>query len=362
MSFSEIVPRHVQRIPPYRSDNPAEEIERETGLKVVQLGMNENPFGPSPKAVAAARAYMDQVAPYPDDSGFHLRRRLAAHYKISMDDLIISSGSSDILAMAYHTVLGPEAEVLTGEASFVVYYQLAHMLNMPIVRVPMKNYAFDLEAMANRITPRTRLIILANPNNPTGTMIQRATLDAFMNKVPDHVLVILDEAYFEYVRDSSYPDSLEYLRSGKSVLILRTFSKVFGLAGLRIGYGISTREVIDTLYKVRMAFNTSSVAQVAALAAWDDQEHVEKSVRMNQVEREFIYRELSRLGVGCNPSFANFVLIDLTGSARKDQVMAGLLKQGVIVRGAWGCPTCMRVSVGTHEQNERFIAALETAL
>src|SRR5436309_11149290 len=178
MSFSDIVPEHIRQIPIYKSENPAEEIERELGVKVVQLGMNENPFGPSPKAVEAARAYMDNVAPYPDDSGFFLRQKLAAHYKVSMDELIISSGSSDILAMAFHAVLGPGSEALTGEASFVVYYQLAEMLNMPIVRVPMREYAFDLDAMAERITPRTRLIVLANPNNPTGTIVRRKELDA----------------------------------------------------------------------------------------------------------------------------------------------------------------------------------------
>src|SRR2546423_7810196 len=162
MSFSDIVPNHIQQIPAYRSENPAEEIERELGVKVVQLGMNENPFGPSPKAVAAARVYMDQIAPYPDDSGFFLRQKLAAHYKVSMDELIISSGSSDILAMAYHTVFAPGAEVLTGEASFVVYYQLAEILNMPMLRVPMNDYAFDLDRMLSQITPRTRLVALAN--------------------------------------------------------------------------------------------------------------------------------------------------------------------------------------------------------
>jgi histidinol-phosphate aminotransferase len=205
MTFSDSVPKHIQLIPSYKSENPAEEIERELGVKVVQLGMNENPFGPSPMAVEAARRCMDQVAPYPDDSGFFLRRKLAAHYKVSMDELIISSGSSDILAMAYHAVLEPGAEVLTGESSFIVYYQLAEMVNMPMIRTPMKNYAFDLDAMAARITPNTRLIVIANPNNPTGTILHRQELDAFMKKVPDHALVILDEAYFEYVDDSGYP-------------------------------------------------------------------------------------------------------------------------------------------------------------
>jgi histidinol-phosphate aminotransferase len=322
--------------------------------------MNENPFGPSPKAVEAARVFMDRVAPYPDDSGFFLRQRLASHYGVSMDELIISSGSSDILAMAYHVLLAPGAAVLTGEASFVVYYQLAEMLNMPILRVPMKDYAFDLDAMAARITPDTRLVVIANPNNPTGTMVRRRDLDAFMKRVPDHVLVIIDEAYFEYVGDNDYPDSLEYVRAGRPVLILRTFSKVFGLAGLRIGYGISTREIIGTLYKVRMAFNTNSVAQVAALAAWDDHEHVQKSVRLNREGLEFLYAGLTKRGIRYVPSFANFILVELGRPARA--VTEGLLKHSVIVRPAWGCPTCMRVSVGTEDQNRRFLSALDEML
>ncbi len=360
MSFSDIVPKHIQQIPAYKSENPAEEIERELGVKVVQLGMNENPFGPSPKGVEAARAYMENVAPYPDDSGFFLRQKLAAHYNVSMDELIISSGSSDILAMAYHALLNSDAEVLTGEASFVVYYQLADILHMPIVRVPMKDYGFDLAAMASRITPSTRLVVLANPNNPTGTIFRQKELDAFMKKVPDNVLVILDEAYFEYVGDHEYPRSLEYVRAGRPVLILRTFSKVFGLAGLRIGYGISTRDVIATLYKVRMAFNTNSVAQVAALAAWDDHDHVRKSVELNRAGLEFLYAGLRARGLRFVPSFANFVLVELGKPAR--EVTQALLKQGVIVRPAWGCPTCMRVSVGAQEQNQRFLAALDRVL
>jgi histidinol-phosphate aminotransferase len=360
LSFFDSVPEHIRHIPPYRSENPAEELERELGVKVIQLGMNENPFGASPKAVQAARAYMDRVAPYPDDSGFFLRKRLAADYKISMDELLISSGSSDILAMAFHAVLSPGAEVLTGASSFVVYYQLAQILNMLIVRVPMQDYGFDLEAMAKAITPNTRLVVLANPNNPTGTIVRRKQLDVFMQAVPDRVLVILDEAYFEYVADAEYPDALAYVRAGKPVLILRTFSKVFGLAGLRIGYGISTRPVVDTLYKVRMAFNTNSVAQVAALAALDDHEHVQKSLRLNRAGLELLYAGFRARGVRYVPSFANFVLVEL-GRPAKETTQA-LLKHGVIVRPAWGSPTCMRVSVGTEEQNQRFLSALDKVL
>jgi histidinol-phosphate aminotransferase len=204
------------------------------------------------------------------------------------------------------------------------------------------------------------LIVIANPNNPTGTIVRRKQMDEFIKTVPDHVLVILDEAYFEYVGDKEYPDSLDYVRAGRPVLILRTFSKVFGLAGLRIGYGISTREVIDALYKVRMAFNTNSVAQAAAVAAWDDTEHVEKSVRLNRAGLEFLYDGLQKRGLKFVPSFANFVLVELGKPARG--VTEGLLKHGVIVRPAWGCPTCMRVSVGTEDQNQRFLHAMDQVL
>jgi histidinol-phosphate aminotransferase len=191
-------------------------------------------------------------------------------------------------------------------------------------------------------------------------MIRRGELEQFMRKVPDHALTILDEAYFEYVADHDYPNTLEYVRAGRPVLILRTFSKVFGLAGLRIGYGISTREVIDTLYKVRMAFNTNSLAQVAALAAWDDHEHVQKSISLNRAELEFLCGQLTKRDLKYVPSYANFVLVDLGRPAV--EVTAALFEHGVIVRPAWGCPTCMRVSVGTHEQNRVFVAALDKVL
>jgi histidinol-phosphate aminotransferase len=204
------------------------------------------------------------------------------------------------------------------------------------------------------------LVVIANPNNPTGTMLRRRELDAFVGGLPESVLVVLDEAYFEYVQDKEFPNALEYVRAGRPVLILRTFSKVFGLAGLRIGYGISTREVIETLYKVRMAFNTNSVAQVAALAAWKDHEHIEKSVRLNREGLELLYDGLQKRNIKYVPSFANFVLIELERPAKP--VTQDLLKQGVIVRPAWGCPTCMRVSVGTLAQNERFLTALDKVL
>jgi len=279
-----------------------------------------------------------------------------------MDELILGSGSSDILAMAFNAMLTANTEVLTSEGSFIVYYLLGQMKGCDMIRTPMREFAFDLAGMTERVSSKTRLVLIANPNNPTGTIVRRKDLDNFMAKVPDHALVILDEAYFEYVHDGEYPDSFKYFREGKNVLIIRTFSKAYGLAGLRIGYGIGRADIIDTLQKVRLAFNTGSLGQVAALAALDDQPHVQRTVESNRREIDFLYRELSARGVKYVPTCANFVFMD-TGKPAKD-VDAAMLRQGVIIRpmAGWGFPTMIRVSVGTHDQNERFLKALDTII
>jgi histidinol-phosphate aminotransferase len=361
-SFSDIVPRHIQAIQPYKPGKPVEEVERELGIKAVKLASNENPFGPSPMAIEAVRGYLENIERYPDDTGYYLRNKLAASFKVSADEIILGSGSSDILAMAYHSLLTPEVEVLTSEGSFIVYYLLAQSMGVKIVAAPMKDYAFNLSAMSEMLSPRTRLILIANPNNPTGTIVRRGEFEAFMKRVPDQALVVMDEAYFEYVGDPDYPSSFEYLRNGRNVLIIRTFSKAYGLAGLRIGYGISKPEIIDTLNKVRMAFNTGSVAQIAALAAWDDREHVRKSVASNRSELEFFYSELSKRGVKYVPSHANFIFMDL-GKPSADLNNA-MLRSGVIIRpmAGWGFPAMIRVSIGTHEQNLKFLGALDRTL
>lgn len=358
--FVDMVPIHIQKIQPYKPGKPVEEVERELGIKAVKLASNENPLGPSPRALEAVRRYLENMERYPDDAGFYLRQKLAAHFKVSMDEVILGSGSSDVLAMAYHSLLRPDSEVLTSEGSFIVYYLLAQGMGVRIVSAPMKEYGFDLAAMADRLSSKTRLVIIANPNNPTGTIVRRKELEAFLARVPDHVLVIMDEAYFEYVGDPDYPNSFDYLRAAQTVLIIRTFSKAYGLAGLRIGYGVSNRDVIDTLNKVRMAFNTGSLAQVAALAAWDDREHVSKSVQTNRAELEFLYGELRKRGVKFVPSHANFIFIDL-GKPAAD-VNDAMLTKGVIIRpmAGWGFPTIIRVSIGTHDQNLKFLSALDS--
>ena len=349
----DFAPKHLRDLPPIPLDTPLEP-------HVVQMGMNENPFGPSPLAVRAMRAALDRCNRYPDDTGYELRQKLAGRFKVSMDEVIVGVGASDLLGMAFNAVLSAEAEVLTSEGSFVVYYLLGASTGMRMQCMPLKDYSYDLEAMASRINSRTRLILIANPNNPTGTIIHRKEFENFLERVPNHVLLVMDEAYFEYVDSSEYPNSLEYHRSGKSILTLRTFSKVYGLAGVRLGYGIATREIVDTLYKVRMTYSVSAPAIAGGLAALDDAEHVEKSIRLNRVEREVLMKELARRHVKYIPSFTNFVLMDLGRPAAP--VAERLLEEGLVVRPAWGIPTGLRLSIGTREHNERFLRALEKVL
>ncbi len=281
MSFLDFVPKNIQDIQPYKPGKPLEEVERELGVQAIKLASNENPLGPSPKALEAVRHYLEHIELYPDDTGYYLRQKLAERLKVGMDEIILGAGSSDILAMAFHALLTPDTELLTSEGSFIVYYLLGQMKGCRMVCTPMRDFTYDLHAMAERLSPQTRIVLIANPNNPTGTIVRRKQVSEFLKKVPESALVILDEAYFEFVGDPEYPDSMEYFREGKNVLTIRTFSKAYGLAGLRIGYGVARTEIVETLQKVRMAFNTGSLGQVAAMAALNDQAHVQRTVESN---------------------------------------------------------------------------------
>ncbi len=359
MKFMDIVPEHIRAIQPYKPGKPVEEVERELGISAIKLASNENPWGPSPKAVAAVREYLEDAGRYPEDTGFYLRRRLAEKHGVDMNDIIVGAGSSEILAMAFHSLIGPGDEVLTSEGSFVLYYLLTQGMGGRLVAMPLRDYRFDLDAMSERIGEKTRLILIANPNNPTGTMVGRSEVGRFMEKVPEHALVVFDEAYFEYVQDDDYPDSFEYLSSGRGVLILRTFSKAYGLAGFRVGYGIGQPDVVEILHKVRPPFNTPSVAQVAALAASDDQDHVRRSVGENRKELDFLAAEFEARNMPAVGSVANFVLVDVGIPA--GEAFERLMRLGVIVRPMHGAgfPTMVRVSVGTHDENEQFLSALD---
>ncbi len=359
MNFIDVLPEHIRLIQPYKPGKPVEEVERELGISAIKLASNENPLGPSPKAVDAVRSFLEDSGRYPEDTGYYLRQRLAGRYGVDMDNVIVGAGSSDILAMTCHALLDHETEILTSEGSFVLYYLFSQAVGAKLVTVPLKDFTFDLTAMAKAIGPRTRVIILANPNNPTGTMVGKDEVRRFMAGVPENTLVIFDEAYFEYVKDETYPDAFEYLTDGRPVLILRTFSKAYGLAGFRIGYGIGTSEVIEALHKVRPPFNVPSVSQVAALAALEDVDHVTRSVETNRRELDFLAGQFQARALQFVPSVANFVLVDVQLPAAT--AFDKLLKLGVIVRPMQGAgfPTMVRVSVGTREENVKFLTALD---
>lgn len=347
--------RHLR---PYPPGKPVEEVERELGHRAIKLASNENPLGPSPLALEAICHCLERASYYPDGSGYYLRQKLAELHQTSMSQVILGAGSTELIELTAKTCLAPGDEVVISESSFYVYETATLSMGGLLVKVPMRDLTCDLEAMALAVTPRTKIVYLANPNNPTGTFFTADRFERFLSAVPPRVLVVLDEAYCDYVDAPDYSRSLSEVKAGKNVLVLRTFSKVHGLAGLRIGYGVGCKELIEALNRVRSPFNASSVAQAAALAAIDDDDHVACSIESNRREMKFLMRELTALGVGYTPSAANFLLID-TGRDCEDDFMR-LLHEGVIVRPMklYGFPTRLRVTVGTHEDNVTFLEAL----
>lgn len=363
-SITELVPPFIRKIDPYRPGLPVEEVERQLGIRAVKLASNENPLGPSPKAVEAARAALAEANRYPDGGGYYLRQELAARLNFPMENLILGAGSTDLIDIAARTLLGPSDAAVTSEGSFPMYYISVRSAGAELITVPLRDYTFDLEALLGAVSSRTKLIFLANPNNPTGTMFRASAFEAFLQSLQkiSSAVVVLDEAYFEYVQEPDYSCSLELVRAGASLLVLRTFSKAHGLAGLRIGYGIGPASLLQEMNKVRSPFNTSSVAQAAARAALEDQDHVRRSVETNRRGLKQLAEGLDRLRVRYIPSVANFVLVELGQDAQP--VAEALLQEGVIVRpmGWMGFPQAIRVSVGTAEENELFLAALRRVL
>ncbi|MGE5807791.1 MAG: histidinol-phosphate transaminase [Nitrospirota bacterium] len=347
---------HIRTISPYVPGKPIEELERELGITgSIKLASNENPLGPSPKAVAALKKVVEGINRYPDGSGFYLSQALAKTYGVDISQVILGNGSNELIELVVRTFVQPGDEIVSADPSFVVYKMITQAACGANVIVPCRELCHDLDAMAGAITPKTKIVFIANPNNPTGTMNTRAEMDRFMSRVPDHVIVAVDEAYFEYVTHAEYPDSLDYLREGKNVLALRTFSKIYGLAGLRIGYGITKPEIAEFMNKVRQPFNTNSLAQAAALAALSDRKHVEKSIAINNEGKQYLYQSFQRLGVRYIPTEANFILFETAIDAK--DVYAALLKQGVIIRPMGG--KRLRVTIGLPEENKRFVAELE---
>jgi histidinol-phosphate aminotransferase len=350
------VSENIRNITPYVPGKPIEELERELGISgSIKLASNENPLGPSPKAIAAIKKAVEGVSRYPDGSGFYLSQALAKKYGVDLNQIILGNGSNELIELVVRTYIRPGDEIISADPTFVVYRMIAQAAGGTNVIVPCRDMRHDLDAMAERITPKTRIVFIANPNNPTGTMNSKAEMDRFTDRVPDHVIVAVDEAYFEYVTHVDYPDSLDSLKTGKNVLALRTFSKIYGLAGLRIGYGITTPEIAELMNKVRQPFNTNSLAQVGALAALSDRKHVEKTIAINNEGKQFLYQTFQRLGVSYIPTETNFIMFETRQDGR--ELYTTLLKQGVIIRPMGG--NRLRVTIGLPEENARFASELE---
>lgn len=354
-------PEYIRKLSAYIPGKPIEEVQRELGVsEIVKLASNENPLGTSPKALAAVREALPSLNRYPDGSGYAVRRALAARHAVDIDQIILGSGSCEIIEMLARAYLADGDEAVISQQSFVMYELAVSQVNGRALVVPCAaGRRHDVDAMARAITPRTKLVYVANPCNPTGTYITREELDRLLSVAGESVLVVLDEAYFEYVDRPDYPNGLDDLKAGRNVIALRTFSKIYGLAGLRIGYGIASPEVIALLNRVRSPFNTTSLAQAAALGAVEDDEWATRSRLHNLRELKFLEGELKRRGVRYVPSVTNFVLIEFGRNIK--ELFIEFQRQGVIIRpvGGPGLVNCARVSVGTREENEKFLAALD---
>ena len=356
-----LVPPYIESLEPYKAGKPIAELQKELGIKnVIKLASNENPIGSSPLALEAMKHHFDALHLYPN-GGLDLREVLAERFRLKVGNVIAGSGSEGIMSNIIRAFLCDDDEVLTSEGTFVGFYLLARSRGVKMVLVPLRDYHFDLTAMAAAITSHTKIIYLANPNNPTGTIFTKAEFDAFMKKVPDHVLIILDEAYFEYAQDNAaYPDSMQYRYD--NVITLRTFSKIYGLAGVRIGYGFAHDVLISNLLKVKLPFEPSTLAQVAGIAALQDTHFVHRSLDVNESGKRYLIPTLREIGFTVVSTDANFVLVPLEAEREVNQMYDELLRRGIIIRPlrAFGLPHCVRITIGTEEQNVALVHALQS--
>lgn len=355
----ELARREVAKLVPYVAGKPVDEVKRELGLTdVTKLASNENPLGPSPKALAAVIAAAREGNIYPDANAYRLKSAIAAKYGFEANQVIIGDGSDELVSLIGQTFTNAGDEAVMPWPSFQTYPMPVDLMGGVSVKVPLRDGCVDIVEMANRVTDRTKLFFICNPNNPSGTMLDRATVERIVRSLPDHVIVVMDEAYAEYVESPDYPDSYALLREGRNVIVLRTFSKAYGLAGLRVGYGIAPADIIDMMNRPRLAFNCNALAQAGAIAALSDADHIAASRRVNHEGKEYLYREFHRLGLDYIPTEANFIFVNVGLDSR--EVFGRLQKRGLIVRPGdlFGYPGWQRVSIGTREQNEQFIAAL----
>jgi len=364
MSICDLAPAYIRAIAPYQPGKPTSELARELGLQesgIVKLASNENPLGVSPKAAAAMRAVFDALARYPDGNGFELKRALSNRLGVAMDNIVLGNGSNDVLELAARSFLTPGLSAVYSQHAFAVYPLAVQAVGARGITVPARDYGHDLDAMAGAVQADTRLVFIANPNNPTGTYIDGTKLEAFVAGLPQNVLVVLDEAYNEYLEPQFRYDSIGWLKKYPNLLITRTFSKIYGLAGLRVGYALAAPGVADLMNRVRQPFNVNSLSLAAATAALDDEAFVRESYELNRRGLQQIIAGLQQQGLSHIPSFGNFVTFGVPGAAR---VFQTLLQAGVIVRpiASYGMPDHLRVSIGLEFENARFLEALRQAL
>jgi len=353
------VPDYILSLKPYVAGKPLEELEREYGITdAIKLASNENPLGPSPLAIKALQRAVKELHRYPNGGSYHLCERISKRFDVKKENIILGNGSDDIIAMLARVLLQPGDEAVLPRPSFLFYEIMIRCSGAIPVEVPLKDGLTDLDVMLERVGPNTRLVFLTNPHNPTGALIAKPALDDFVTALPTDVVLVIDEAYIEFVREPNCPKSIDYLDSGKIVVGLRTFSKAYGLAGLRVGYGLMPPFLADLLNRVRQPFNVNSLAQAAAIAALDDERFLIDTVKLVSDELDFIYAALDDLGIEYLKSQANFLLIKVGKDA--NEVFEDLLKQGVIVRSmtSYGYPDRIRINVGLHSENVRLLEEL----
>jgi histidinol-phosphate aminotransferase len=367
--FTQLVPEYVRTLKGYTPGKPVRQAEQESGVRCIKMASNENPFGPSSRAVAAMRAAAEQANFYPDNDTVDLRLKLAERFAVRPEQVLVTAGSTELINDLARILLRPGLNAITSRLSFIIYPIATQASGGRLIEVPMQDYGFDLDAIAAAIDQNTRLIYLANPNNPTGTMFDAASLDRFLGRVPENVIVALDEAYCDFAtyfaaaRDVIYSRALEYVRAGRqNLVVLRTFSKAHGLAGLRIGYGFGIAELMGYLGRVRTTFSVSSLAQAAALAALDDEAHVRCTLENNAAGAEFLMRNMREMGYRVVPTWANFIFVELGEEAAL--IAKRLQEEGVIIRllAPWGAPNAMRVTIGTPAQNEFLVNAFRKVM
>lgn len=359
----QLAKKTIFNVQPYVPGKPIDEVKRELGLKdVIKLASNENPYGPSPKAVAAIARAAREVNRYPDGDCFYLRQALAKRLKVSPRQLIFGNGSDEIIVATVRVFVNPGDEVIIAEPSFLIYSIAAKIADAKVRAIPLKNFHYDLPRMKKAVTKKTRIIFLGNPDNPSGKYFTQEQLENFLKGLPKDIIIFLDEAYYEYVQAPDYVNSLKLLSKYNNIIVTRTFSKMYGLAGLRIGYGIGHEEMVDCLNRIREPFNINSLAQVAALACLDDEPYYRGLARKIERQRKLLYAELGKLGLKCVESYTNFVLIDMRQEASR--ISRALLSKGIIVRdmGVWGLSNFIRVTIGTEAENKRFLTALKAVL